>query len=75
MEDELVVFKKKIASRFENREIARDFEFPRIGSSFHQKLHNKYNFIEAQEQAARMHDHHAQRVQSQDREPKKNPER
>lgn len=45
MEDELVVFKKKIASRFENKDIAVDFEFPRIGSTFHQKLHNKYNFI------------------------------
>ena len=32
MEDELVVFKKKIGSRFDNREIALDFEFPRIGS-------------------------------------------
>lgn len=51
MEDELIIFKKKIASRFEKKEIAHDFEFPRIGSQFHQKLYNKYNFIDAQSQA------------------------
>lgn len=32
MEDELVIFKKKIASRFETRDISTSFEFPRIGS-------------------------------------------
>jgi len=47
MEDELIVFKKKITSRFENKEISDNFEFPRIGSQFHQKLNYKYNFIES----------------------------
>lgn len=35
MEDELVVFKKKIATRFEQRDIAADFELPRFGSALH----------------------------------------
>lgn len=35
MEEELIVFKKKIATRFECKDIASDFEFPRIGSVFH----------------------------------------
>lgn len=51
MEDELVVFKKKIASRFENREVPHNFEFPRIGSQLHQKLNYRYNFLEAQHSA------------------------
>lgn len=38
MEDELVVFKKKIASRFETRECPKNFEMPRFGSNLHQKL-------------------------------------
>lgn len=46
MEDELVIFKKKIATRFESKEIAHDFEFPRIGSQLHQRLNYKYNFLE-----------------------------
>ena len=46
MEDELVIFKKKIAARFEAREVSHKFEFPRVGSQFHTKLHNKYNFID-----------------------------
>ena len=46
MEEELVVFKKKIATRFENRDVPDSFEFPRIGGDFHKKLHNKYNFVE-----------------------------
>ena len=48
MEEELVVFKKKIATRFENRDVPESFEFPRIGGDFHKKLHNKYNFVEQQ---------------------------
>ena len=36
MEDELVVFKKKISTRFEQRDVPVDFEMPRIGSAFHQ---------------------------------------
>lgn len=35
MEDELIVFKKKIKQRFENRDIAHNFQFPRIGSMLH----------------------------------------
>ena len=32
MENELKIFKKKIAARFANREIAADFTFPRVNS-------------------------------------------
>ena len=32
MENELKIFKKKIAARFANREIAPDFTFPRVNS-------------------------------------------
>ena len=45
MENELVVFKKKIAARFETKQISKNFEFPRIGSQLHYHLHQKYNFI------------------------------
>lgn len=48
MEDELVVFKKKIAQRFENRDVPETFEFPRIGSNLHRKIQAQYNFIEQQ---------------------------
>jgi len=44
MEEELIVFKKKIAQRFENRDVPETFEFPRVGGSFHKQLQNKYNF-------------------------------
>ena len=64
MEDELVVFKKKIAARFEAKEVAVNFEFPRLGSVFHQKLHYKYNFIESQNQAAAEPPSSKPRVQS-----------
>ena len=48
MEDELVVFKKKIKQRFENKDIAKNFQFPRIGSTLHSQLQKKYNEIEVQ---------------------------
>ena len=35
MEDELLVFKKKIKQRYENKQVSDKFEFPRIGSQFH----------------------------------------
>jgi len=43
MEDELVVFKKKIKQRFENKEIDHEFQFPRIGTALHANLLKKYN--------------------------------
>ena len=48
MEEELVVFKKKIAQRFETRDVPESFEFPRIGSGLHKKIQAQYNFIEQQ---------------------------
>jgi hypothetical protein len=51
MEDELVIFKKKIAGRFESRDISTQFEFPRIGSQLHQKLNYQYNFLDSQNAA------------------------
>jgi len=47
MEDELVVFKKKIKQRFENRDVPASFQFPRIGSTFHNQIQKKYGMIEA----------------------------
>lgn len=38
MEDELVVFKKKISTRFETKQISATFEFPRIGSQLHSRI-------------------------------------
>ena len=35
MEDELIVFKKKIKQRFENRQIKTNFQFPRLGTREH----------------------------------------
>ena len=49
MEDELVVFKKKIKQRFENRDVPETFQFPRIGSSFHNKLQQQHNMIDGKE--------------------------
>ena len=43
MEDELIVFKKKIKYRFENKDIDPDFQFPRIGSTLHTNLFKKYS--------------------------------
>mmetsp|Transcript_12210 Transcript_12210/g.18909 ORF Transcript_12210/g.18909 Transcript_12210/m.18909 type:complete len:80 (-) Transcript_12210:3533-3772(-) len=35
MEDELYIFKRKIKQRFEKRDVAETFTFPRIGSQHH----------------------------------------
>lgn len=43
MEDELVVFKKKIRERFEKRDIAHDFAFPRFGTQLHAKIDKTHN--------------------------------
>jgi hypothetical protein len=48
MEDELIVFKKKIKQRFENRDIAQNFQFPRIGTALHSQIQKKHSLLEEQ---------------------------
>lgn len=38
MEDELVLFRKKIEKRFEQKQISNNFEFPRMGSALHHSI-------------------------------------
>jgi hypothetical protein len=73
MEDELVVFKKKIASRFEKKDIKVNFEFPRIGSQFHQKIQRQHKLVYPVEEEENNLGPPLARNQSQDRDASFNP--
>jgi citrate lyase synthetase len=42
MEDELFIFRKKIETRFQQKQISTNFAFPRVGSALHQTIRAKH---------------------------------